>query len=180
MTQEDLRRLFHLCIVPRWGVVEMTRSQSVAEHSFKVIALARFIGKKFETILGSPLDWEYLLTRAMHHDSYEAISGDIPQPYKKRYLTGISEPMEIPDRCEVHFHEESIVVLADTIEAYFYAYKYARTGKAYDEQGNEVHLVTYLAESLMHKRDAFLRHVPNKDRQEYISALEKVFAIRNK
>ncbi len=64
--------------VTRWHIVRMVRSQSVAEHTFDVVMIARAIAK----IAG--VDDAEITKAALLHDLDEVITGDIPTPTKIR------------------------------------------------------------------------------------------------
>ena len=64
--------------VTRWHIVRTTRPQSLAEHTFDVVMIARAVAK----IAGVD---DYEITKAaLLHDLDEIVTGDIPTPTKKR------------------------------------------------------------------------------------------------
>ena len=132
ITKGMLRKLFHLAIIPRWVIIEMERPQTVAEHTFKMMALVMYISTRIQETFEINLDWLYMYEKTMLHDTDEALSGDIPAPFKRKYLTGHNlglacEPLEMPKELNAdYFIENSIVAIADSLEAYIYAFKYQR------------------------------------------------------
>jgi hypothetical protein len=97
-----------LTFVPRWCIVPMHRHQSVAEHSFRVSIIAGAIATK----LGfGPALVNGIMTAALLHDKEEAISGDIPNPYKRQGNVGlyVNVPLTTGSEC--------IVQVADRYEA---------------------------------------------------------------
>lgn len=64
--------------VTRWHIVRTVRPQSLAEHTFDVVMIARAIAK----IAGYD-DYE-IIKAALLHDLDEIITGDIPTPTKQK------------------------------------------------------------------------------------------------
>lgn len=88
-----------LSIVKRWGIVKVSREQSVAEHSYNVAVITkRLCVKMFENWR----EWYInFMVEAIEHDQDEVYTGDIPSPCKT--FSSNTSP---------------IVKLADLIEAY--------------------------------------------------------------
>lgn len=107
MESTILQMRCRLAHVPRWVIVPTYRHQSVAEHTFRVMAIAKALA--FWTAKPGLVDQVTHL--AMDHDLEEAITGDIPAPAKGREIT-MSDIVADPPRF--------IVRLADRIEAYAY------------------------------------------------------------
>lgn len=187
--KSTLRKLFHLAIVPRWVIVEMERPQTVAEHTFKVMALVEYIGTRIQEIFGINLDWSHLYEEAMYHDIDEALSGDIPAPFKKKYLSGhglgpACEPMAMPEEESDYLIENSIIVIADLLEAYIYAYKYQKnhnniTDGKEDECTSNLRLG--LLDSYNEKLDIFIKYLDNEGHEGYKirSICEEVFFLKS-
>lgn len=128
-TYEQLRA----CHVRRWHIVQTTREQTLAEHSFAVAVIAgslaakmRYPGLvKFETQLA-------LLRWALYHDLMETRTGDTPTPFKRALEAASSEG--VIERAERLIDPEAtgayrsvkgteiemIVKLADLVEAIFF------------------------------------------------------------
>lgn len=66
-----------LSYVPRWPIVSMNRTQSVAEHCHRVASILLEFGRRIGLQIPGPA-----LTWAILHDGSEAWTGDIPSPYK--------------------------------------------------------------------------------------------------
>ena len=64
--------------VTRWHIVRMVRDQSLAEHTFDVVMIARAIAK-----IAGVDDYE-IIKAALLHDLDEIILGDFPTPTKAR------------------------------------------------------------------------------------------------
>lgn len=103
--------------VTRWGIVNVSRPQSVAEHTFGVIAISRDIvtthltGK--EHIFGGNVPTLAEVTElAFLHDLDEVFTGDIPTPAKR--LLGVQSA----DYHQSGAHE--VLKVADIYEALLY------------------------------------------------------------
>lgn len=66
--------------VTRWHIVRTVRPQSLAEHTFDVVMIARAIAK------GAGYDDYEIIKAALLHDLDEIITGDIPTPTKNRAM----------------------------------------------------------------------------------------------
>ena len=64
--------------VTRWHIVRTVRPQSLAEHTFDVVMIARAIAKN------AGYDDYEIIKAALLHDLDEIVTGDIPTPSKKR------------------------------------------------------------------------------------------------
>lgn len=95
--------------IKRWTIICTTKQQSLAEHTFNVIAISRAICKKLGVT--DILVMKY----AFDHDLDEILTGDIPTPAK--------DTLKLPDmycggsKEECTVSEIAIVGLADMIEA---------------------------------------------------------------
>lgn len=80
--------LLHLSYVDRWVIAPTLRYQSVAEHTFRVVAIGlqlsrlRYIDDR--GTFGSGITDEDIYRVAMFHDGDERITGDIPGPEKSK------------------------------------------------------------------------------------------------
>lgn len=106
--EEQLVKLLKLGHVKRWAIVDMTKEQTVADHSFRVVAIAMFLVQCLEVRC---LGYE-IMRRAFFHDLEESETGDMPSTNKP--LT----PVPI-DKAAL------IVKIADIVEAIIYAQRYA-------------------------------------------------------
>ncbi len=105
----------------RWTIVETTKKQSLAEHSFNVAMIARAMCKA----LGIPD--EKVIKAALEHDLDEIHTGDIPTPTKQRMIgfgfdpdTMLSGAKNKGQDAEV----DQIVAMADIIEAAWFISEY--------------------------------------------------------
>lgn len=73
-----LRDQLNLSYVPRWTIVPMLRSQSVAEHTYRVAVIARDLGLR----LNVPGTGNLAAVSALYHDTEESVTGDIPSTAK--------------------------------------------------------------------------------------------------
>lgn len=64
--------------VTRWHIVRTVRPQSLAEHTFDVVMIARAVAK-----IAGVDDYE-IIKAALLHDLDEIVTGDIPTPTKAR------------------------------------------------------------------------------------------------
>ncbi len=94
--------------VRRWHTVNVTKEQTLAEHHALVagisVALLFAVAKEDP----DPFTVADTLMRALTHDSYEVIAGDVPSGMKPE-----KEPLDSID---------AIVGVADSLEAYWWIY----------------------------------------------------------
>lgn len=105
--------LLHLSYVKRWVVAPAHREQSVAEHTFRVMVIARELSNAKYTdergTFGMGLTEEEVVIYAMSHDAEELLTGDIPGPMKSAqagYLRDITTMSS----------KQCLVKVADSIE----------------------------------------------------------------
>lgn len=128
-TAEQLRA----CHVRRWHIVQTSREQTLAEHSFAVAVIAGSLAAamQYKGLMHHGLQLK-LLQHALAHDLIEVRTGDMPTPFK-RFLekaggVGIVEKAEdLVDsdhsgsmRTVEGTEIETIVKLADLIEAVYF------------------------------------------------------------
>lgn len=77
----NFHQVMRLSSIERWGVVEMSKVQSVAEHSFNVATIALAISDALEA---SPGDMADIIRWALIHDLPEVVTGDIPSNVKQQ------------------------------------------------------------------------------------------------
>lgn len=130
--------VMRLSSVKRWGIIEMSRTQSVAEHSYNVAVITTGIVNALELdskevefdeatrdyIRSTTVQW------ALAHDLPELVSGDIPTPMKT-YLGKAVHEMEQTMFPELTAYERgmddlcrSIVKIADFMDAIQFAEKF--------------------------------------------------------
>ena len=111
MHNKALRRALTLSVVPRWSIVNTIKPQSVAEHTFNVVSIVRWLLTHYP----SPgVELAELLVYALDHDALESVTGDVPATAKRAgYVTENVQKRdtETPDRVK------ELVKLADILEA---------------------------------------------------------------
>lgn len=107
-----------LSIVPRWAVVQTTRKQSVAEHSYGVALFSTMLlevharGKE-------PAFRLEVLEYSIEHDKEESVTGDVPSPSKQSKAIDKSDQVRILVKC------------ADLLEAMAFMYEEILLGNMY-------------------------------------------------
>jgi 5'-deoxynucleotidase len=128
-TYEQLRA----CHVRRWHIVQTTREQTLAEHSFAVSVLAGSLAAKMRwSGLLHPDRKLMLLQYALSHDLIEVRTGDLPTPFKgylqiaggADVITKANELVDYEqasvDRMVKGTEVEMFVKIADLVEAIFF------------------------------------------------------------
>lgn len=106
---QDILRAQH---VHRWTIVNTSRPQNLAEHTFGVVAIARAIAREYG------IDDINIMKYAFDHDLDEILSGDIPTPAKDRL--GIRDDYKGKNKEKCSNEEIAIVAIADVMEAVYY------------------------------------------------------------
>jgi 5'-deoxynucleotidase len=75
ITFAHMRRMGH---IKRWHLVNTSRQQTLAEHSFMVAMIVARMMQKMGSVMTEPM-WRH----ALFHDAAEIAMGDIPTPAKK-------------------------------------------------------------------------------------------------
>ncbi len=118
----NVHEKLRLCDISRWGMVNISRPQSVAEHSFNVVVITEEICKRFQ--LGYTETVEAILV-AVRHDFMEVLTGDVASPTKMRMMNW----PEFERGCDADQYDQcksgsplsrAIVKCADYIEAAYY------------------------------------------------------------
>jgi 5'-deoxynucleotidase YfbR-like HD superfamily hydrolase len=113
--------------VKRWNIVGTDFDQSMAEHTFNVVFIARAICKHMN------IDDVHVIKAALEHDLDEVITGDIPTPGKERLRRHGVDPNIIRDERK-HVRKDSmvdaIVKVADTIESVYFIHNHGNTRHA--------------------------------------------------
>lgn len=124
---EEVMRLSNL---KRWGIVEMSRSQSVAEHSYNVAMIAAYIVDRLPNEIRPAGLRETVVNWSLVHDLPELTTGDIPTPVKEEIgeALGKAERTLFP---EIMSYKDSVGKLglaickvADLMEATQFANKF--------------------------------------------------------
>ena len=133
-TYSDVMRMM---VIKRWGIISMTRTQSVAEHSYNVAMMALNIYNNSRRI---DVSVERILTLALTHDLPEIHTGDIPMPLKTDEIKQAVKEYEnatYPQLSAYKYHcmevELLVVKVADIMEAITYCRRYSD-----DPRSNEV------------------------------------------
>lgn len=74
-----VRRMMH---TKRWGIVNTTRAQSVAEHTCGVAILTDRLATEHKL---STEDHLNLLRYVLYHDAFEVVTGDLPGSLKRNH-----------------------------------------------------------------------------------------------
>jgi 5'-deoxynucleotidase YfbR-like HD superfamily hydrolase len=77
----NIHQKLRLYTINRWGMVEVSRHQSVAEHSYNVALIAEEIVKRIETHRINTTA-RMAMVAAIRHDLIEVLTGDLPSPTK--------------------------------------------------------------------------------------------------
>ena len=133
-TYPDVMRMV---VVKRWGIVSMTRTQSVAEHSYNVAMMALNIYNNSRNL---DVSVERILMLALTHDLPEIHTGDIPTPLKTDDIKQAVKEYENANYPKLSaFKQQSkeiellVVKIADIMEAITYCRRYSD-----DPRSNEV------------------------------------------
>lgn len=141
MSNDRIHDLLDLNEVPRWNSrVRLLRRQTVAEHTFNVMAIAYEIVCRLDT--GPTEDSKHrmlyrVLRWALVHDAPECETGDISYSFKRHFDRAVINDME--DAVCPWFKFESqdcppwaraIVKIADKVEEYHYIMKWTEPSEA--------------------------------------------------
>ena len=121
------------CHVRRWHIVQTSREQTLAEHSFAVSVIAGSLAShmKWKGLM-HPTEALKLLGWALNHDLIEVRTGDVPTPFKKvlRGVGGADIFEKAEDAVDADFgakyrgiagtEVEMIVKVADMIESVYF------------------------------------------------------------
>lgn len=95
--------------IKRWTIVNTAKQQSLAEHTFNVMAIARRICTALN------IDDRNVMKYAFDHDLDEVLTGDIPTPAKKRLEIDLPYNGNGKELCSEL--ELAVVKTADVMEA---------------------------------------------------------------
>lgn len=115
----------------RWTIVNLTRPQSVAEHLHRVYFIAMGLSEALGVEHHNTFDASAIGRHALTHDLHEVISGDPPSNLKRAAPDAFKRIEEMArqqmglDSSDSHRGTvvESVVKLADVIEALLFAYQ---------------------------------------------------------
>lgn len=115
--------------VKRYPICHVNREQSVAEHSYNVLLIARYL---VEDEADTDLK-EEVMHYAIDHDMDEITTGDIPSPFKRHLRQECPAVIKYLDGEHFIPNEiKAIVKLADCLEAVYYVRQFG--GSTYTQQ----------------------------------------------
>lgn len=134
----DYHQVLKMSYVKRWAIIDMSRDQSLAEHSYNVAILARRIvldmpKDPFHGLMGGLNPSEFMnvvLAWALCHDLPEVYTGDIPSAFKRGIATEVASlekelfPFYGKERDGTPPLALAVVKIADTFEAIEFANRY--------------------------------------------------------
>lgn len=123
----NIHQKLRLHTIGRWGMVNTTRPQSVAEHSLNVAVIAEELRERLNI---EPEFKLHIRWYAVEHDMMEVLTGDIPSPTKMGQGLKWAPFVESLDKEEYNnIHSVSplvrhVVKCADYMEAIYYLHMY--------------------------------------------------------
>lgn len=139
----DLIKCLRIGTVPRWTIIPMTKTQSVAEHSYNVWLITGVLYDKLYPIPHNSPEKALALEYALIHDLAEVITGDIPSPAKQAIHDHSPGLMDLIEDAALHSiypkmagvvravkgtAAASIVKMADYVEALAFVGKFGADG----------------------------------------------------
>lgn len=82
MSNNFYAMLSRMKYINRWGLMNNTRQENIAEHSLEVALLAHALVTISNTRFGNNLNADRVAVMAIFHDASEIITGDLPTPVK--------------------------------------------------------------------------------------------------
>lgn len=158
----NLKQVLRCSHVKRWGIVNVSRPQNLAEHSFNVCQIAGHLARAFNwTGLLHNGDALALAQWALNHDTIEVITGDIPTPFKST-LRELGVNLNAIERSENEAYGslaasvagtviEDIVKMADVMESIHFLKDHG-VGQHASEVLAGLHLQLYLLVGEISKR----------------------------
>lgn len=117
-----IEEIFRVQTIKRWAIIEMSKDQSVAEHTYNVMMIMRRLGELLDRPITSEM-YEY----AMGHDAAETATGDIPTPAK----VFIGDALAEYERSTVSWlrrpssdRDMALIKSADIIEGIYFCSRY--------------------------------------------------------
>lgn len=142
MSKQRLSDLLALSYVSRWAITPMFRQQTVAEHSFRVAAIAAEVHSRMFDMTTSPDYAEMprfqaeIIYWALIHDAPESYTGDLPSPFKsvlgKNILFSAERqvcPWWADAQSAASITTRAVVHVADTVEAVTWVTRHAPDAK---------------------------------------------------
>lgn len=144
-----LKPLLTLSHVPRWGIIDTIKPQSVADHHYRVAVICLCLSDEVAVKYKVNFDKGKILQDAITHDIEEAITSDLPAPFKAELKSLLGDsyyrliPNQIVSSMKLRQEDESpetlLVKVADITESIIFVSRYAIKGK---------HIVDKLYQSL--------------------------------
>ncbi len=120
--QMTLRQMLRSNTVKRWHIVDTSKQQTIAEHSFNMCLLVEEICK----LVGQEDQTDAAIRYTIHHDIPEVVLGDIPTPTKRFYglMNALGESGLDPQSAAPNGFIEDVVKLADLLDAVMFLQLY--------------------------------------------------------
>lgn len=127
-----LHEILRASVVKRWGIVNVVRTQSIAEHSYNVCMIVRCLCKLLDK------DDVEVMKAALSHDLDEVIYGDIPSPMKQRMLIdGVDLNKYMSKERPLDMEMKQLLKLADLLESIIFLQDHS-IGKHAEEVQEEI------------------------------------------
>lgn len=81
-TSHFFAMLSRMKYINRWGLMRNSRAENVSEHTLEVAYITQALCEIGRARLGKQLDTGYAVLMALHHDTSEILTGDLPAPVK--------------------------------------------------------------------------------------------------
>lgn len=123
----NFHQVMRLSSIERWGVVEMSKVQSVAEHSYNVSVISIALAEAIDV---TPAEMASIAHWALVHDLPEVVTGDIPSNVKQQEkdIFALLEARLFPSitvlKKEMDENILKIVKVADYVDAIQFAQKF--------------------------------------------------------
>lgn len=131
-----IQDLMRAASVKRWTIVTTSRDESLAEHSFLVLLLARDIALRAKL----PIDEvNYCIFDAISHDLHEIHTGDVPTPAKEKALMVPTPRGKNAKHTPWSETSELVVKFADLIQAWWFISQWG-TGRHAEEVAKNCHV----------------------------------------
>lgn len=127
ITDFTMDQVLKMSWVKRWGIIEMSRNQSVAEHSYNVAMISYWICQVLHissSVGNNCLMWSLV------HDLPEAVTGDLPSSFKSACRDDLEEieacmfPAYLALDAKVSSLTRRIAKVADYLDAILFAQRF--------------------------------------------------------
>lgn len=140
--------VFRTKYINRWGLMNNTRTENLAEHSFECAVIAHALALIGNTYFAKQYDADKAALMALYHDAPEIFTGDLPTPIKyynpaiKQAYKDIEKAAEnklmslLPSELQAAYEQavkpqpelQALVKAADKLCAYIKCINETRTG----------------------------------------------------